>query len=296
MIMRSVIEIGLPLAGLLAPPLVIGILIRIGEKTARDRGIFLPSLFNRISSLLLQAILLLVLYFALRIYLVPGIIPGNTLALLFTILGGQYLWFVPGRHILQLQDDALRSRTDSEESQSSSHSVRIASLKPRHVRDFISERLIPLPWIITGFMLMLFLWRALSPGLTVAQRFGPVGFILLGMGELALYALWLRKEVSAPQRLGPLDDEEIISSWFNLRAFRVRSVFIMHTVLPAFFILVATVALESFRGTITMMIAVIIGAGGGAFLGLCGGIIGVLADTKQRRHDVICHLKRGKDG
>ena len=96
--MRSVIEIALPLAGLLAPPLVMWILIRIGERTANARGITLPSLSHRITSLLLQAILLLVSYFAMRHYLVPGIIPGNTLALLFTILGGQYLWFAVGTH------------------------------------------------------------------------------------------------------------------------------------------------------------------------------------------------------
>jgi len=193
---------------------------------------------------------------------------------------------------VQMQDKSLRSQKDDDHTGIPKPTIRMASLKPRRISDFIPDRLIPLPWIIIAIMIVLFLWRFLSPGLTSLHRFGPVGFLILGIGELGLYAVWLRKEVSAPQMLEPEDDEEIIHSWFELRAFRVRSVFIMHSILPAFFVLVAIALLESFRGTFDVMIAVIIGGGGGAFLGLCGGMICVLADIKRRRHDVIRYTKK----
>jgi len=290
--MISIVEIVLPLLGLLSPPLVIWTMIRTGERTARNRGICIPSLYDRITGFLLQAIILLLVYILFRKYLVPGIIPANTLALIFTILGGKYLWFIPGRRILQSQDEALKSQMGDERAGKSIPTVRMASLKPRYIRDFIPDRLIPLPWIIIGLLFLIFLWRFLSTGLTLPQRIGSLGFIILGFGELLLYAVWLRKEVAAPQILEPEDDEEILHSWFELRAFRVRSVFLMHSVLPAFFVLVAIVLLESYRGSMDVMTAAIIGGGGGAFLGVCGGIIGVCADIKRRKHDVLRYSKK----
>jgi hypothetical protein len=163
--------------------------------------------------------------------------------------------------------------------------VRMASLKPRRVSDYLSPTARAVPLLIGITALALTGHRVLTTASGVALSPQCWLFTAVGVLIIVAYGFWIRREVAAPQALAGEGDaleryyEEVEAN----RRFRVRCVFAFQVVFSSLFFAVGYFSIIVDQGRLSGATLGLLGGLGGSLVGLLGAICGIAGSAKMRR-------------
>lgn len=161
-----------------------------------------------------------------------------------------------------------------------SASIRQATLNPRRMDDYLPPYWMPL---IVAIALLgtvsLGAWLTLYPPLEGRFTLMAVAFAVIGLVELVLWFLLMRREVTHAAEYAGLNH----AGAEELRRFRVRGFFWTLVLTSALFFAAAIGCVEVGRGTIAEPNLGILGGIAGTLLGMGGAAFGVAASLKASR-------------
>lgn len=163
--------------------------------------------------------------------------------------------------------------------------VRHARLVRRSVRNDLPPALLRLPGILCGIGVLGFLIRLFTLGNLDLSVGAPVGFVGAGLLVSLVHALWIRKEIEAPEALTGQGDaaDEYAREVESLRRFRLRGISWLQAAMSLLFFTVAFLELEVAAGNLPAGVRGLVGGLGGSLVGLLGGGFGMFAGLRGTR-------------
>jgi hypothetical protein len=167
--------------------------------------------------------------------------------------------------------------------------VRMASLKPRRVSDYLSPTARAVPPLIGITALALTGRRFLTTASGVALSPQCWLFTAVGVLIIVAYGFWIRREVAAPQALAGEGDaleryyEEVEAN----RRFRVRCVFALQVVFSSLFFASGYFSIIVAQGKLSGARLGLFGGLGGSVVGLLGAICGIVGSARMRRIEFL---------
>ncbi|GMW03291.1 MAG: hypothetical protein AMXMBFR84_44250 [Candidatus Hydrogenedentota bacterium] len=172
--------------------------------------------------------------------------------------------------------------------------VRTASLKPRTLNQYLPLWIRATTLVILGFMGALALSRlALDP--PEEFRLQVMAITMLGSAAvimLGIHFVLPRMELAQSY---PPGGEAYTKAADALRAFRIRSMYLLGAFATAAFILFAALEPEIARGTISEPKLGLVGGSAGGLIGLAGAAVGTLCSLKAYRLEVLRRKDSGAD-
>jgi len=168
--------------------------------------------------------------------------------------------------------------------------VRVASLRPRRIADYLPRTARVLPPVLAVAALVAFVVHALAyPPQELRFLWGAILFGAFALLELILYAFWIRREVAESYPL--VGDGRAVHEFEEeverLRHFRVWSVYWLGLVMAAVSLGAATLFIEVGRGALNEAAGDLIGGIAGTAAGCCGAAFGFIASLYAIRLGVL---------
>lgn len=191
------------------------------------------------------------------------------------------VWWPFAMPIFQALDRALREYGVTTHG-ISSNPVRMATLKPRRVSEYLPEWGGACEIAVLLVSATVLVTRVLTAG-SIEPRLalGGAMFAATGLITIVAYAFWIRMETQ--QSYAAFSETATEDEIENLRRFRVRMVFAGQLLMACTFFIAAGLFIEVARGTIAEPTAGVIGGVLGSAVGIAGGIAGTMAGLRAAK-------------
>jgi len=215
----------------------------------------------------------------------------------WVLLGAFFsMWWLLAMPVIRKIDQALAQRAIVHHG-APAGAVRVASLRPRRVADYLPTTARTLPPVLAAAALIAIAVRALAyPPQEPRFLWGAILFAAFALFELILYALWIRGEVAGSY---PLAGEGKSASEYEkeverLRRFRVWAVYWPGLLMAAVFFCAAFLFLEAGRGALNEATGGLIGGLMGGIAGTAVGCWGAACGIKAFLHTARLNVLRSK--